>query len=179
MSLTKRNPSSSDGIGRQHFNVGPPSCVSPEHLVGIGFRCWLAGHQSGDISHWEQGWNYCAGQLGPDCARPIVDQLSAWTETVDRAKARQIETYPFGSAGFCRDECMAISLVAAVQHDACVAMKACAFALIECGDLDSLIYATTNMAHVLGEQQLQLRETSIVNATAFLAEPSPGPDRWN
>jgi len=28
----------------------------PERLVGLGFRAWLAGYQTGDISCWEEAW---------------------------------------------------------------------------------------------------------------------------
>ena len=46
----------------------------PEHLVGIGFRCWLAGYETGEIACWEQAWTAYAAALGPiDAKRALGD----------------------------------------------------------------------------------------------------------
>jgi hypothetical protein len=39
--------------------------------------------------------------------------------TIKNKARREIEVFPMGCKGFCRDECIAISMVAACQHDAC------------------------------------------------------------
>ena len=48
----------------------------PERLVGFGFRLWLNGFRTGDISNWEKAWSAYAGTIGADAARTAVGQLS-------------------------------------------------------------------------------------------------------
>ena len=43
-----------DGGGR--VQGPPPSKTGAEWLVGVGFRCWLAGYDTGDIACWETGF---------------------------------------------------------------------------------------------------------------------------
>ena len=48
---------------QQRFYASPRS--SAEWLVGVGFRCWLADYDTGDIACWENGWNEYAKALAP------------------------------------------------------------------------------------------------------------------
>ena len=79
-----------------------PEMISPERLVGIGFRGWLAGYEYQDISAWEEVWNIYASALGPKPAKRAVSELSSWVRQVHHSSCRRIETYPPGCAGFCR-----------------------------------------------------------------------------
>ena len=56
-----------------------------------------------------------------------------------RSSCRRIETDPSGCAGFCRHECIAISVVVACQHDACPTLRACALALLDLPDVDPIV----------------------------------------
>ena len=47
---------------------------APERLVGIGFRCWMAGFQTSDIGCWETAWGRA---LSPSDAAD--DPLSVYT----------------------------------------------------------------------------------------------------
>src|SRR5262249_805825 len=85
-------------------------------LVGVGFRCWLAGYDTGDIACWETGWNAYARTLGAKRAKRAVTELACWVRAVRASASRKIEDYPFGCAGFCPDEVMAVSLIAASRH---------------------------------------------------------------
>ncbi len=109
---------------------GPADFVPPlsgaEWLVGVGFRCWLAGYDTGDITCWENGWNAYSRALGTERAKRAVTELACWVRAVRASASRKIEYYPVGCPGFCADECMAISLIAASQHHRCPAMRACA-----------------------------------------------------
>jgi hypothetical protein len=53
-----------------------------ERLVGIGFRCWLAGYDTGDISCWENGWNEYSRTLGAERAKRAVTELACWVRAV-------------------------------------------------------------------------------------------------
>ena len=66
-----------------------------------GFRCWLAGYDTGDIACWETGWNAYSRVLGTERAKRAVTELACWVRAVRASASRKIEYYPFGCAGFC------------------------------------------------------------------------------
>lgn len=136
-------------------------------LVGLGFRCWLAGYETQDVNCWETGWNVYARELGPAQAKIAVSELSCWVRAIYSAKCREIETYPFGCAGFCRDECMAISMIAASQHAACPAMRACAFTLLGTSEIDGVVESATNFGNLLRTTGHMLSNSAICDATAI------------
>jgi hypothetical protein len=140
--------------------------ISPERLVGIGFRGWLAGYEYQDISAWELVWNTYATALGPKPAKRAVSELSSWVRQVHQSSCRRIETYPSGCAGFCRDECIAISVIAACQHDNCPALRACAFALLDSPNVDPMLDEATEFARLLLEENQQLSPSLICNVAA-------------
>ena len=59
--------------------------------------------------------------------------------------------------GFCRDECVAIAMIAACQHNACPAMRACAFALLGCSMIDEVVQGAESFAETMrGADQVLL-----------------------
>jgi len=139
----------------------------PERLVGLGFRAWLAGYQTGDITCWEEAWTIYSSALGPQRARPIVTDLACWVRAIKSASCRSIEVYPGQCAGFCRDECMAIAMVAASQHGACPALRACAFALLENSAIDDVVEGAECLGAHLKSCDKILSPTSICEAVAL------------
>ncbi|MBC8013601.1 MAG: hypothetical protein H7X74_05925, partial [Methyloceanibacter sp.] len=59
------------GAGQRAY--APPRSGA-EWLVGVGFRCWLAGYDTGDIACWENGWNEYARALGTERAKRAVTE---------------------------------------------------------------------------------------------------------
>lgn len=114
---------------------GGEAMPGPERLVGLGFRYWMLGRRTGDIGCWERAWSLYSGMFGPFRARLAVGALSDWVVALGSATAREIELGEMRCGAFCRDECLAISMIAACQHNACPALRACAFALIESGHI--------------------------------------------
>lgn len=141
----------------------------PEHLVGIGFRCWLDGHSPGNVAGWEMAWSLYSNELGTARARVAVHELGLWVGKIRDVAGREITTLPYHCAGFCRDECIAISMVAASQHKVCPAMRACAFALIGCSDMEGLLSATDRFAVMLGALNQRLSADSICAIPAITA----------
>lgn len=152
------------GMRRQNFEV--PRV--PEMLVGVGFRCWLAGYDTGDISCWETAWSIYATTLGPQEAKPAVAELACWVRCLCEVARRDLAYYPVGCKGYCGDECMAISLVAAAQHDRCPALRACAFALLDSEDLDPIMSATATFGTVMRSLGQTLSLDSIANAAGVV-----------
>ena len=138
-----------------------------ERLIGLGFRYWVAGYKSGDIDRWEEAWRIYAKALGPNAARTAVSELSAWVRAVSAAARREIEVCSGDCAGFCRDECLAVSMIAACQHNTCPAMRACAFALIESSLIDEVVHHAQSCAVTMRGLDQVLSPGLIVNAAAY------------
>ena len=143
----------------QHEPRGEVHAFSgPEWLVGIGFRCWHAGYDTGAITCWENGWNTYNRVLGPVRAKRAVTELACWVRAVRAAASRKIEYNSFDARRFCADECMAMSLIAASQHHGCPAMQACALALTGSDTVDQVIDAANAFADALDEADYRLNQ---------------------
>ena len=143
----------------QRFSVAPRT--GAEWLVGVGFRCWLAGYDTGNIACWENGWNAYAQALGTERAKRAVTELACWVRAVRATASRKIEYFPVGCPGFCADECMAISLIAASQHHRCPAMRACALALTGSDLVDPVLDTANAFADVLQEADQRLSPEAV------------------
>ena len=147
----------------------------PERLVGFGFRCWLRGLRTGDAGLWQLAWREYSNALGPPAARPVVERLSGWVLAVECEAARRIDTHPPDCLGFCRDECLAISMVAACQHNACPALRACAFALLGAAEVGRCVDSAASFAAELAQVDQRLSPASIYDALAVIPAPSGRP----
>lgn len=174
MTLRKRGPAPSATEGRRSMSFDPVKRA--ERLVGVGFRCWLAGYQTDDINCWETGWNLFAAELGPNCAKTAITELSCWVRSVHKTACRPINYYPFGCTGYCPDECMAISMVAASQHSVCPAMRSCAFALLGSSDIDGVVEAATEFGNVLRDFGHVLSDNSICEGNVLTGNNSLHPN---
>jgi hypothetical protein len=134
---------------------------APERLVGVGFRCWLAGLQTSDIGCWEVAWEEMSRTVGARAAKPLMTELASWVRAVQDAAERRIEIYPAQCRRFCRDECLAISMVAACQHSACPAFRACAVALLGSNEIDEAIEGADGFARRLKEADQHLSPGSV------------------
>ena len=150
-------------------------CARPERLVGLGFRRGLAALETRDIANWQFAWQEFANVAGPDHATVLVAELSLWCRTVRKCAARRIETYPLGCPGFCRDECLAISMIAASQRSICPALRACAFALLGSSEQDEPLQAAARFGKGLAEVGQVLSLTSVCDALAAMPAASHRP----
>lgn len=141
-----------------------------ERMVGVGFRCWLAGCETADVACWETGWNYLERELGTARAKPVAAELTSWVRTICAQSCRKLEYYPMGSNNFCQDECTAISLIAASQHNACPALQACAFVLIGADNVEPVIEASASFANVLRDIDINLQHGAILEAPALAGQ---------
>jgi hypothetical protein len=120
--------------------------AGPERLVGLGFRYWLKGFRTGDISCWERAWCAYSSVLGATAAKGVVTDLSCWVRAINRHAQRDLETSAVDCERFCRDECIAIEMISACQHEACPAMRACAFALLGCSMIEEVVQGAESFA---------------------------------
>lgn len=119
-------------------------------LVGFGFRCALTALRA------------TRPETAIAAAAALEETLTthelpcearsgflSWSLAVEACAVRPVTVLPVSALGFCRDECLAISLVAACQHDACPALRACACALLGCDHCPRVLDATNHVALML------------------------------
>jgi hypothetical protein len=129
--------------------AAPEPLQRSERLVGLGFRCWLSGYQSGTIRSWEQCWTHYCRELGSRNARVAMTDLSNWVDSVRCHALRQIELCPYECPSFCNDEKLAISLIAASAQDGCPALRACAAALLGSDRVEPVLKTAAHFAITL------------------------------
>jgi hypothetical protein len=142
-----------------------PCLPEPEKIVCLGFRGWMLGLNTGDIASWERTWDLYCGLFGTAGAREAVSRLSQWVTAVGDCAYRDIGVFPQTCRSFSRDECLAVSMIAACQHLAPGAVRSCARALIDSDDVaqvtdaaESFANALASVDHILSPPSLVLRE---------------------
>ncbi|MDX2288863.1 MAG: hypothetical protein NW217_08600 [Hyphomicrobiaceae bacterium] len=148
--------------------------MPPELLVGYGFRGWISGLKTGDVGCWEQVWRLYSSLLGPRRAEFAVANLAQWAKSVSAANRGSLNVRPLDACGFCRDECLAISMIAASQHNTCPAMRACAFALIDSSHVEDVLHHAGTYAILMRSFDQVVPPSWIVNANAYV---DPAADR--
>lgn len=166
--MSNRGSHAASGQLARSAKVVPLPARAPERLVGVGFRCWLAGLSTGDIKCWEEAWNTFSGMLGPENAKTLLLDLAKFVRAVKANAQRDIEISPAGCRGFCRDECLAISIIAACQHDERQALTASAAALIGSEDIGDMLNGAQALAATLRKTNQMLGADSVCPATCAL-----------
>ena len=101
-------------------DLGRDGCYfrrAPEKLVLEGYRHWLAGFDTGSVAPWELTFTLYTEILGAADGRRALSELSHFVRTLRQCAACPLRSYPFGAHHICRDECMALGLIASLQHD--------------------------------------------------------------
>lgn len=139
-----------------------------EQLVGLGFRGWTTGIQNGDLDVLADVWRLYSRAMPVNRAQAAVGCLATWVKAVCASSRQGVVVAPPGACGYCRDECLAISMIAASQHNTCPAMRACAFALIEATALDEVLHHTETFAVMMRSLDQVVPTGWIVNANTYL-----------
>ena len=106
--------------------------------------------------------------LGPENAKKLLLDLSKFVRAVKADAQRNIEISPPGCRSFCRDECLAISIIAACQHDARHALTASAAALTGSEDIGDTLNGAQALAAALRGAKQMLCAESVCPATCAL-----------
>jgi len=149
-----------------------PALVGPERLVGLGFRYWLTGFRTGDISCWERAWRAYSNALGATAAKSAVTDLSCWVRAINRHGQRDLKTAAVDCDRFCRDECIAVEMISACQHNACPAMRACAFALLGCSMIEEVVQGAESFAATMRGADQVLPPSFTHGATLLDLQPA-------
>lgn len=161
-SSTPRTPSALRSNLHNPNDVPPHHGCGPERLVGLGFRYWIFGRQSGDMAAWERAWTLYSGMFGFCGAQVAIGALACWAGAVHRSARRAIELQPLDSPGFCADECIAVSMIAACQNRACPAARACAYGLTGQSAVDRMVDEAQAFADAMSALEQRLSPNAIV-----------------
>ncbi|TCT12064.1 hypothetical protein EDC22_103379 [Tepidamorphus gemmatus] len=128
----------------------------PERLVILGMRGWIAGYETGDISCWEAVWNDHAREVGPLAAKRIVSELSGWVRIMRSEGCRGVACYPRPCRFMCRDECLALRMIASCQNGLRAVAEESGRQLVEIDRVDEFLAAADAYAAELSGAGLDL-----------------------
>ena len=128
----------------------------PERLVLEGFRRWMAGYATGDLTHWEEAWNLHAAALGSRGARIVVDRLARFTRIVRDFSLCPIACFPGGCRNICRQECFALTIVAASQNKDIESLALAMRYLMDPDGHEAAIVPALDYADAMQEHELRL-----------------------
>ncbi len=145
---------------------------TPEKLVLEGYRRWIAGYDTGSVRPWELAWDLYAALLGPQAGRRAWGELGHFVRTLRQCANCPLRSFPFGAHHVCREECLALGLIAGLQHADRNAVHACLNAIscpLRAGEVSAAAgeYAETlaSMRHYL----LPIPEAAIADIVARAA----------
>ena len=133
----------------QKYTCLNQNCPTGEMLVGLGFRCWMAGYTNCEFNSWKTGWDIYSNELGVIGARTTIKELSSWVQSIRTNTRRDISVEPLETNDFNTDEKAAIAVIAACQNNTCPALAACVEALIGEGETEPVIAASHQLANEL------------------------------
>lgn len=168
--MTRQGPHRPYDAGAPSWAPRPDLRVA--QLVGRSFRSGMHARQSGDGAAWSFAWQEFARVTHPEGADLLVDCLATFVEKVEISAARPIQVLPKGCPGLCRDECLAVSIVAASQLGACPALKACAFALLENSEVEPCIRSAEAFSAELRQAGQVLSPDLVCNALTLMPASS-------
>ena len=85
-----------------------------------------------------------------------MTELACWARILESESAQPITINPLYEHEYSRDERMAVSIIAACQHQVCPALQACTEALIGDGDVKAAINAAKGFAYFLDDAGMTL-----------------------
>lgn len=174
--IARNDPVSRHFSDHSHGSGAPPwaprSDLRIAQMVGRSFRCGMLARKGGNAASWSFAWQEFAGLTGSQSADLLVGRLATFVEKVDSSAARPIEVLPAGCPGLCRDECLAVSIIAASQLGACPALKACAFALLQSCEVEPCIRSAGAFSEGLRQAGQMLSADLVCNALALMPASS-------
>ena len=128
-----------------------------ERLVVQGFRHWLSGYEFGDNACWEQAWSLYTDELGAVNAGVLVSHLHYWVKAIREKAAEPVRCLTCQCRYLCREECLCVGMIAALQHGDEASAALCAGTLVG-GRADEVIATARQFASLLIENGARLLE---------------------
>ena len=97
----------------------------------------------------------------------ILKTLQKWGDIIVAHATRELVIYDQTALGLSRDECIAVSLIAACQLGQTGQAKSCAYILTELGSsVDHIVVESFSMARCFLSHQIQLQTNSLATVIA-------------
>lgn len=88
----------------------------PESLTVGGYRNWLSGIANNEPRYWRQVWHAHVSTLGPTVGSHAVQSLSSLVQCLGSCAVCPLRFLPPETDSLCRDECLLLGLISAIQH---------------------------------------------------------------
>lgn len=122
-----------------------------EMLVLEGYRHWTAGFETGSVIPWEMAWTVYTQELGIKNAKRAVTELSHFIRTLHFNAACQLKAFPYGSLHICREECLLMGLISALQNGDDTTRDVCLDALVTGSRIGQVKQAAQDYAQTMAE----------------------------
>ena len=123
----------------------------PEKLVLEGYRHWTSGFETGSVIPWEMAWTIYTQELGLKNAKRAITELSHFIRTLHFNAACQLKAFPYGSMHICREECLLMGLISALQNGDDTTRDACLDALATGSRVEQVKQAAQDYAQTMAE----------------------------
>lgn len=88
-----------------------------ERLALTGYRCSMAGYEHGDPQCWDDLWTAYVQDGGLAFACASMGSLHYFVRSLRARLGQGLSYYPQSCRRLCRQECLVMTLLSAVQHD--------------------------------------------------------------
>lgn len=122
-----------------------------EKLVLEGYRHWTSGFETGSVIPWEMAWTIYAQELGTDNAKRAMTELSHFIRTLHFCSSCQLKAFPYGSLHICREECLLMGLISALQNGDETTRDTCLDALVTGSRVAEVTRAAQDYATIMAE----------------------------
>jgi hypothetical protein len=122
---------------------------APERLVVEGLRRWMMGGEAGSIANWSRAAEFFVDELGAVDGRRLFLAFVRWLDTLDAFMDRPAMTSPIECPRLCRDECMALAMIAAAQYADCDGVMTASSRLVSPEGLAPAVEASSCFAAAL------------------------------
>ncbi|MBB5752798.1 hypothetical protein [Prosthecomicrobium pneumaticum] len=123
----------------------------PEKLVIEGFRRFMTGYDRESATCWELAAELYVEEIGASDSPRIVAALARWIGALRSHMDRPATLSTFGCPRLCRDECFAVSMIAACQSRDAASLEAALAGLVRPEGVAAVRAAAKDFAAALAE----------------------------
>lgn len=123
----------------------------PERLVVEGLRRWMQGCERGSVTCWEMAANLFTEEFGPIEGHRMLGELVQWVDALRAGMDRPASLSPYECPRLCRDECVALAMIAASQHGDMESLNTAVDALVQPDARADTIRAARAFGNALAE----------------------------
>ncbi|MCX5495248.1 hypothetical protein OSH11_11065 [Kaistia dalseonensis] len=128
----------------------------PERLVVEGFRRWMQGCDRGSVACWEMAANLFTEEFGLIEGHRMLGELVQWVDALRAGMDHPADLSPYECPRLCRDECVAVAMIAASQSGDAKSLSTAVNAFVRPEARDATMRAAQAFAHALAETGLIL-----------------------